>query len=93
MSLWKATDAADSAPTYLNADDKADTYFVDTDEAAVAENRAKGIRTPGWNLIREYGNGRISVEPLAVVRRTADEAGNREGDVVEAPEVIDPENP
>jgi len=74
--LWKDTDTADGVPKYLDAGDAANAYFIDTTEAAVASNRAKGLKTTGWNLYEEYGNGRKRVETLVAMRRTAVEAGD-----------------
>ena len=42
----------------------------------VAANRAKGIRTPGWILYKEYGNGRKYVESLVPMKVTAVAAGD-----------------
>jgi|TARA_Y100000114_G_scaffold40922_1_gene36426 hypothetical protein len=57
MALWGNTDDANSAPKYLNSTDKDNAYFVDTTEAAVASNRAKGLKTGGWNLYTTYTAG------------------------------------
>lgn len=58
----------------------ADLFFVDQDEAAVASNRNKGIRTAGWNSVVEYtdqnGNTRRRIEPLVAMRKTASDAGD-----------------
>ena len=51
-------------------------YFVDTTEAAQAGNRANGIKTPGWVLYKEYGNGRRYVETLVPMRVAAETAGD-----------------
>lgn len=76
MALWKDTDAANGVPTYLTTAEKDNTFFVDTTEAAVAGNRAKGLKTGGWNYYEEYGSGRVRVEPLVAMRRTAAQAGD-----------------
>lgn len=47
--------------------DKSNAYLVDLTEAASANNRSHGIRTPGWMLYKTYGNGRKYVEVLAVM--------------------------
>lgn len=52
------------------------TYFVDTTEAAQAGNRARGIKTPGWNVYKEYGNGRHYVETLVAMKVAAGDAGD-----------------
>lgn len=83
MALWGKTDDANSAPTWLSAEtgahpqnDVDNAYFVDITEAGVASNRAKGIVTPGWNLIQDIGNNRIRVENLVVMKVTSGSAGD-----------------
>lgn len=76
MPLWGDTDEANSVPKYLTDAEKATAFFVDVDEAGVANNRANGLKTGGWNLYEEYGNGRVRVEPLVAMARTAAEAGD-----------------
>lgn len=51
-------------------------YFVDTTEAAQSGNRAKGIKTPGWVLYKEYGTGRRYVETLVPMKVAAVDAGD-----------------
>lgn len=47
-------------------------YFVDITESSSATNRAKGIRTPGWNSVKTYtdtnGKTRYRVESLVPMR-------------------------
>lgn len=88
MPLWGDTDDANSVPKFLS--DSADVtrlgqsddhvFFVDTDEAQVEANRAKGLQTPGWNLYDTYvdsdGVTRNKVEVLVPMKRTAVEAGD-----------------
>lgn len=83
MPLWKKTDTLDAAPKFLT--DKADAnrnvdidnaFFVDTTEASIASNRANGIKTPGWMLYKEYGNGRKYVETLVPMKVSAVDAGD-----------------
>jgi hypothetical protein len=83
MALWGKTDTSESAPKFLSTDananrniDKDNAFFVDTTEAAVTSNRAKGIKTPGWNLYKEYGNGRKYVETLVPMKVSAADAGD-----------------
>lgn len=81
MALWGNTDTAASAPKYLTDAEKADTYFIDTTEAAVDANRDKGLKTTGWNKYETYTtNGgavtRHKVEPLVAMTRTAADAGD-----------------
>jgi hypothetical protein len=63
------------------------SYLVDVTEAGYSENRANGIKTPGWILYKEYGTGRKFVETLVPMRVTADISGDRE-DVVVADGII-----
>lgn len=51
-------------------------YFVDTTEATQVGNREKGIKTPGWVLYKEYGNGRRYVETLVPMKVAAVDAGD-----------------
>lgn len=83
MALWGKTDSLADAPKYLTSASGAspqtdidNAFFVDTTEAAVGTNRAKGIKTPGWNLVQDIGNGRLRVEPLIPMRVTALAAGD-----------------
>lgn len=83
MALWGKTDALASAPKYLSTDsnatpqtDKDNAFFVDTTEAAVTSNRAKGLKTPGWVLYKEYGSGRKYVETLVPMKVSAADAGD-----------------
>lgn len=88
MAQWGKTDTAADAPKYLESDsdntnkshDLDNAVFVDTDEAAVAGNRAKGLKTPGWNLYHTYtteaGATRHIVEPLVAMKVTAANAGD-----------------
>lgn len=83
MALWGKTDALASAPKFLSSEADANrnididnAFFVDTTEAAVASNRAKGIKTPGWILYKEYGSGRKYVETLVPMKVTAGDAGD-----------------
>ena len=51
-------------------------YFVDVVEAGVTANRANGIKTPGWNLFKTYGDGRKYVETLVAMKAYANTAGD-----------------
>lgn len=57
-----------------------EVFFVDETEAGVAANRAKGLKTPGWNKYVTYvdsdGNTRHRVETLVAIRETAANAGD-----------------
>ena len=78
MAQWGNTDTLADAPIW--ADDVTKVIFVDTDEAQIASNRVKGIKTPGWNLHKEYtdqnGNVRRSTESLVAMKATAIQAGD-----------------
>ena len=80
MSLWGKTDTANDAPNYSASADANNIFFVDTTEAGVAGNRAKGLKTPGWNKYTTYtdaaGNTRHKVEPLVALAATAGAAGD-----------------
>ena len=88
MALWGKTDTAADAPTWLSADanntnksnDKDNGVFGDLTEAGVTANRAKGLKTPGWNLYNTYttadGRTRHIAEPLCVMKVTAVAAGD-----------------
>lgn len=49
---------------------KTKTVFFTPEDLKLPENRANGIRTPGWNFIQEWtdsnGNTRRRVEPVVV---------------------------
>ena len=63
-----------TAHVFQKAD--AENIFVDITEAGVATNRAKGIKTTGWNEYEEYGTGRKRVETLVAMAKTATDAGD-----------------
>jgi hypothetical protein len=71
MPLWGKTDVAGSKPKYLSAADKANTFFVSLEEAALATNKAKGITGAGWWLVKEYtdaaGTPRYKTECLVAM--------------------------
>jgi hypothetical protein len=83
MALWGKTDAVASVPTWLSADtdntnasnDRDNAIFVDVTEAGIAANRAKGIKTPGWNLHITAG-GRTRTECLVAMKVSAADAGD-----------------
>ena len=87
MALWGNTDTSGDKPKYLSTANKAATFGVNTTEAAVDSNRAKGIKTPGWTKFTTYtdGNGNVrhkseilvamsSGETVAVMGDAADDA-------------------
>ena len=56
-----------------------DLYFIDADEAQQAENRARGLNTPGWTNYRSYtdanGNVRHKSEVLVTVSAASGATG------------------
>jgi hypothetical protein len=65
MPLWGKIDNEASKPKYLSDElrndqtvtDRDATIGIDRSEAAVTENRAKGLTTPGWTKYRTYVDG------------------------------------
>ena len=60
--------------------------FIDRTEAAVPANRAKGLKTPGWNMYTEYvdnnGATRHKVSTLVAMSKTAAAAGDNTDDTI-----------
>jgi hypothetical protein len=83
MALWGKTDALASVPKYLETDanntnksnDADNAVFVDVTEAGLASNRAKGLKSPGWNLYSNTG-GRHRSELLVAMKVSAADAGD-----------------
>ena len=83
MALWGKEDNLASVPTWLEDDvnntnasnDRDNAVFVDVTEAGVAANRAKGLKTPGWNLHITAG-GRTRTECLVAMKVSAGDAGD-----------------
>ena len=83
MALWGKTDALASVPKWLEDDannpnwsnDRDNAVFVDVTEAQVAANRAKGLKTPGWNIHITAG-GRTRTECLVAMKVSASDAGD-----------------
>jgi len=63
----------DALPT-TSAANNSEVLFIDTTEAALAANKAKGLDTGGWTSYRTYedadGNTRYRTEVLVAMRRT-----------------------
>jgi hypothetical protein len=88
MALWGKTDALASVPKWLEDDannpnksnDIDNAVFVDLTEAGITANRAKGLKTPGWNLYHTYvdgaGNTRHKTEILIPMKVSAADAGD-----------------
>lgn len=83
MALWGKTDTLADVPKWLEDDanntnasnDRDNAVFVDVTEAQVAANRAKGLKTPGWNLYSNAG-GRHRTECLVAMKVSAVDAGD-----------------
>jgi hypothetical protein len=83
MGSWGKTDTLADAPKWLETDanntntsnDKDNAVFIDVEEAGVAANRAKGLKTPGWNLYSNAG-GRHRSEVLVAMKVAAADAGD-----------------
>ena len=90
MSLWTTTDNAGGKPKYLNASEMTATVGVSVAEAQLANNRAAGIKTPGWNTTLTYtdsdGNTRNKTEVL--VAFGGDITGDAADDAVVADRTI-----
>jgi len=88
MAQWGKTDVAGDVPKWLETDanntnksnDEDLAVFVDLTEAGIAANRAKGLKTPGWNLYHTYtdqnGATRHKAESLVPMKVTAVAAGD-----------------
>ena len=97
MALWGKTDTLADVPTWLSADtdntnasnDKDNAIFVGVTEAGIAANRAKGIKTPGWNLHITAG-GRTRTECLVAMKVSAADAGDLgiTGDTVDEDAIV-----
>ena len=82
-TMWGKTDALASVPKWLEDDvnntnlsnDRDNAVFVSTEEAQVASNRAKGLKTPGWNLYSNAG-GRHRSECLVAMKVSQADAGD-----------------
>jgi hypothetical protein len=59
-------------PKYLSVTQATqETVYVTVSEAQDANNRVLGVKTPGWTLYNEYGNGRRRVETLVAMKQTS----------------------
>ena len=90
MALWGNTDDANNAPKFLSTEASAtwpnrkdEAFFVDITEAGVATNRAKGLKTGGWNAYDTYttedGDVRHRVEVIVPMAVAQGDAGLDEG--------------
>jgi hypothetical protein len=94
MALFGVTDAEISKPKWLSAEDAAKAFFVSSEEAALASNKAKGIKGPGWYLIKTKdeagGNQRTFMECL-VALANATALNSKSGDATDDLVVADVE--
>lgn len=82
-TMWGKTDELASVPKWLEDDanntnqsnDRDNAVFVSTEEAQVASNRAKGLKTPGWNIHITAG-GRTRTECLVAMKVSQADAGD-----------------
>jgi hypothetical protein len=59
-------------PKYLSVTEATqEAVYVTVSEAQDANNRVLGVKTPGWTLYNEYGNGRRRVETLVAMKQTS----------------------
>jgi hypothetical protein len=59
-------------PKYLTTDQAIDeAVYITVADAQDSDNREIGIKTPGWTLYKEYGNGRRRVETLVAMKQTS----------------------
>lgn len=59
-------------PKYLSVEEATnEAVFVTVADAQDSNNRDIGIKTPGWTLYKEYGNGRRRVETLVAMKQTS----------------------
>lgn len=55
MALWGKQDQANNKPTFITSETELDEVFgVNVTEAQQVENRAKGLKTPGWTKLVTY---------------------------------------
>lgn len=102
MAQWGKTDTLADAPSYLSTEaaqpnkshDKDNAVFVDLTEAGLASNRAKGLKTAGWNLYHTYttadGRTRHIAEPLVPMKVAQADAGDLgvTGDTVDEDAIV-----
>lgn len=72
VSLTGQSILLSEAPKYLSVEEAAEEVtYVTVAEAQDANNRIIGVKTPGWTLYKEYGNGRRRVETLVAMKSTS----------------------
>ena len=59
------------SPKYLTVSEATtEAVYITVADAQDANKRADGVKTPGWTLYEEYGNGRKRVETLVAMKST-----------------------
>jgi hypothetical protein len=91
MSLWSNTDAAGSVPKYFVSGDDgsgAQMIFVSQEEAQLAENRERGLDSPGWyryfTFTDQHGNTRHKAELQVAMMIPQATAGDQADDAIAA---------
>jgi hypothetical protein len=91
MSLWSNTDAAGSVPKYFVSGDDgsgAQMIFVSQEEAQLAENRERGLDSPGWyryfTFTDQHGNTRHKAELQVAMMIPQAAAGDQADDAIAA---------
>lgn len=80
MSIWGSTDQANNKPKFLTTAEATATVGVSVSEANLQNNRAAGLKTPGWTQVMSYtdaqGNQRTKTNVLVALKGglTADAA-------------------
>lgn len=72
MSIWGTTDQANAKPKFLTTAEATGTVGVSVAEARLPNNRAAGIKTPGWTQVTSYtdaqGNVRSKTNVLVAMK-------------------------
>jgi hypothetical protein len=91
MALWGKLDNANSKPKYLNDADKAETFGVNVSEAQQAENRAKGLKVPGFTKLHTYtdAQGHVRYKSEVLVAMGAGATVAVMGDAADDATVVD----
>lgn len=91
MSLWSNTDAAGSVPKYFVSGDDgsgAQMIFVSQEEAQLAENRERGLDSPGWyryyTFTDQHGDTRHKAELQVAMMIPQATAGDQADDATAA---------
>jgi hypothetical protein len=91
MALYGKLDNAGSKPKWLSAADKAKAFFVSTEEAQLATNKAKGISGAGWYLLNTKVTSDGQTRELAECLVALSVANATAGDAADDTKVADVE--